>query len=192
MKKLIEIAKQSHLYSVTLLYNSSRVSGLRLGQMIIIFIMLFAKSMYAQPFVNYYIKDGKAVAVEQSNPLPVQINGQINLGDVSMIVDTSAQHYSNVILAQQLPMNFTITTTADITTTATALPSVSCRQVDITVDFDYTGVVYVGSVGLTINNGIPLRAGDACTFYVSNLNQIFILGTETKPNGLRIKYSGRQ
>jgi hypothetical protein len=111
-------------------------------------------------------------------------NNQTDILDLMNTFDT--------FLTQILPMNFTDTTVANVTTNAAALTGGSCRQVDIAVDFDYVGTIYVGSVGLTTSNGIPLRAGDACTFYVSNLNEIYVLGTVAQANALRIKYSGRR
>ena len=122
--------------------------------------------------------------------LPVRIAGEISIGDVTM--DTSAQHYGNLISLQKLPMDTTVTFAQNITLSATALPSYSCRQVDVTVDYDYTGTAYVGSVGLTSSTGIPLRAGDAATFYVNNTSAIYCLGSSLGTAGLRIKYSRKK
>jgi len=122
--------------------------------------------------------------------LPVRIAGDVSIGDVTL--DTSAQHYNTLVALNQLPMDSTVTFSRDITLSALALPSYDCRQVDLTVDYDYTGTVYVGSVGLTTTNGIPLKAGDATTFYVSNTSAIYYLGNSLGTAGLRIKYSRKK
>jgi hypothetical protein len=166
-------------------------------QKTILFYMLFKLITYAQPVAisTGYIEiiDGKErfTNVSTNKPLPVKIEGaDINLGNIS--IDTNAQHYNNILLMQQTPMNFTRTFATNVTTNVTALPYNECRQVDITVDFDYDGIVCVGNVGMTNNTGIPLRAGDACTFYVQNCNEIYIVGNKNGTNTIRIKYSGRQ
>jgi len=122
--------------------------------------------------------------------LPVRIAGDITIGDVTM--DTSAQHYNTQVALNQLPMDSTVTFSRNIDTTALALPSYNCRQVDLTADFNYSGTVYIGSVGLTTTNGIPLRAGDAVTFYVNNTAKIYYLGNSVGVAGLRVKYSGKK
>lgn len=122
--------------------------------------------------------------------LPVRIAGDISIGDVNL--DTSAQHYNTQVTLNQLPMDTTVTFSRDVTLSALALPAYSCRQVDLTADYDYTGTIYVGSVGLTTTNGIPLRAGDAATFYVSNTSAIYYLGSSLGTAGLRIKFSGKK
>ena len=122
--------------------------------------------------------------------LPVRIAGEISVGSVAM--DTSAQHYTNLLAIQNLPMDTTVTFSRNITLSALALPSYDCRQVDITVDYDYTGTAYVGSLGLTTTNGIPLKAGDATTFYVNNTASIYYMGSSLGTAGLRIKYSGKK
>ena len=163
----------------------------------IIFLILFFTSIsYSQRVQTLigYIQDGNFILVDKDNALPVKVEG-MSLGDVTIgdiKLDTNAQNYNTKVLLQQAPMNFTKTFSNNVTTTAVALPFNVCRQVDITVDFSYTGTVYIGSTGLNINTGIPLKAGDACTFYVNNTNEIFVLGSEIGTNTLRIKYSGRQ
>ncbi|MFA5014333.1 MAG: hypothetical protein WC549_02155, partial [Actinomycetota bacterium] len=122
--------------------------------------------------------------------LPVRIAGDISIGDVTM--DTSAQHYNTQVTLNQLPMDTTVTFSRDVTLSALALPAYSCRQVDLTADYDYTGTIYVGSVGLTTTNGIPLKAGDAATFYVASTSAIYYMGTSLGTAGLRIKYSGKK
>jgi hypothetical protein len=125
----------------------------------------------------------------------------------NIVIDTNAQHYNTVGLLQQmqqmqqqiqqLSMNFTNTISIDIDTIAIALPSITCQQATLSLVFDYADnyflddIVWVGSAGLTKDNGIQLKAGDAVTFHITNLNQIYVLGTYPKMNGLRIIYSGR-
>jgi CxxC motif-containing protein len=106
--------------------------------------------------------------------------------------DTAAQRYNNLLTLETLPMNFTKTFAQNLTTASVALTAYACRQVDITIDFAYTGVAYVGSTGLTTTNGIPLKAGDVATFYVKNTNEIFVLGSIAGTSTIRVKYSGRQ
>jgi hypothetical protein len=114
------------------------------------------------------------VLAGESNLLPVKITGDITIESDGGF------------------MNFTRTFSANASTTVQALPSHVCRQVDITVDFNFQGTVFIGSAGMNANTGIPLRAGDAITFYVRNTNEIYFVGTEAGVNVLRIKYSGRE
>lgn len=122
--------------------------------------------------------------------LPVRIAGEISIG--SVVIDTSAQHYNTLVNLNQLPMDTTITYSRDVAVTSTPLPSYPCRQVDVSVSYDYTGTVYVGSVGLTTGNGIELRAGDAATFYVSNTNVLYHMGTLVGTNTIRVKLAGKK
>jgi len=122
--------------------------------------------------------------------LPVRIAGDISIGDVNL--DTSAQHYNTLVSLNQLPMDTTITYSRDVAVTATPLPSYACRQVDVSVSYDYSGTVYVGSVGLTTANGIELRAGDAATFYVTNTNVLYHMGTSIGTNTIRVKLAGKK
>jgi hypothetical protein len=163
-------------------------------KLIIILLLILAKNIYSQPSssVNYFIKQNKATAVSDDNPLPEKINSEINFENASIVTDTNAQHYNTVVLQQQAPMNFTDFFAMSVGTNPIMLPTFDCRQVDLTIDFDYEGVVYIGNSGVNINNGIPLRAGDACTLYVKNTNEIYCLGTQSGANILRVKYSGRR
>jgi len=122
--------------------------------------------------------------------LPVRIAGDISIGDVNL--DTSAQHYNTLVLQQILPMDTSITFSRDVAVTSNPLPSYPCRQVDVSVSYDYSGTVYVGSVGLTTGNGIELRAGDAATFYVSNTNVLYHMGTSVGTNTIRVKLAGKK
>jgi hypothetical protein len=121
---------------------------------------------------------------------PVRIAGSISIG--SVVVDTAAQHYNTLVSLSQLPMDTTITYSRDVAVTSTPLPDYPCRQVDISVSYDYSGTVYVGSVGLTTGNGIELRGGDAATFYVSNTNRLYHMGTSVGTNTIRVKLAGKK
>lgn len=41
-----------------------------------------------------------------------------------------------------------------------------------------TGTVYIGPAGVTAATGYPLLAGEAISFAVGNLNQLFIIGSD--------------
>jgi hypothetical protein len=87
----------------------TRLSGLRLGQLIIICMVIFGSIVYAQPtaVVNYYLsKDSlgreQLVRVSNDNPLPIKITGgEINTGG-STPVDTGSVAYNNYLLEEYL------------------------------------------------------------------------------------------
>ena len=185
--------------------NRNGFIPLRLGFAMrsIILLLLSTKILTAQVVVpwdfNYkatavmgYIAKGSkgqdtVIAVTEDFSLPVKFSGISNLE-----IDTSAQHYSNILALEFAPLNFTKTFSMDVSDSAVyALPAFPCKQVDLTVDFNYEGIVYLGSVGLNASNGIPLKAGDATTFYVKNTSEIYYVGTQEGELVLKVKYSGR-
>jgi len=162
------------LYSQVLQYPWNRTT---------VIMGYIGKSPYTGKDTIYYVDSARG------HRIPV--DAQVSVSATATL-DSTSQSYTNKILESLLPQDTTITFSRDVTTSALALPSYPCRQIDLTVDYDYGGTIYVGSVGLTTTNGIPLKAGDAVTFYVSNSASIYYLGTEVGTASLRVKLSRKK
>lgn len=67
-----------------------------------------------------------------------------------------------------------------VSTSAAALSANTLKNgIVLTADSSNTGVIYVGGSGVTTATGYPLAAGASISYSVTNLNMIYIIGTNT-------------
>ena len=66
----------------------------------------------------------------------------------------------------------------DIDTSAIVLgPSAACKEVVIQASASNTGIVYVGATGVTTTTGIALNAGDAFSFNIDNIDNVYVIAS---------------
>ena len=66
------------------------------------------------------------------------------------------------------------------TLAAVALPAQALvNGIVITARLTNTGTSYIGPAGVTTSNGYPLAAGQSISYAVTNLNAVYIIGTNT-------------
>jgi len=66
------------------------------------------------------------------------------------------------------------------TTSAVALPSTALvNGINLTSLANNTGTIYIGSSGVTTSTGYPLVGGQSMSYAVTNLNAIYMIGTNT-------------
>lgn len=77
----------------------------------------------------------------------------------------------------------------DVVDTAKQVVSYNCKRATFTIDYGYSGTVYLGTSNtLTTSNGIQLKAGDAITLFLSNTNLIWYRGSTAGSKIVRVIY----
>lgn len=175
---------------ILLILLLSSITVISFGQTVITKGRLSDQSSYINTYVN---KSDTGIMVHIQNP-----------SSASIIVDTTSSHYTNLQLStintSLGTINTNITNTqatntvfgsssSNITTGAQALASVTTKKVAITVDYAYNGTVYIGSSGVTVSTGTPLKGGDVFNVDINDPSQIYYIGTESLSNGLRITWT---
>jgi hypothetical protein len=64
-----------------------------------------------------------------------------------------------------------------VTASAVALPAQPCNQVTLKALAGNTAPAMIGPAGVTAGNGFELSPGQSVTVSLSNLNQLYIIGT---------------
>ena len=66
----------------------------------------------------------------------------------------------------------------DIDTSAEVLgASAACKEVVIQAATTNTGIVYVGASGVSTTTGIALNAGDAFSFNIDNIDNVYVIAS---------------
>ena len=84
----------------------------------------------------------------------------INIGDVEILGHGSVSH-----------------TTMNVTDSAVALPSSSCKHADIMATLANTGIVYIGASGVSATTGIALYPGDVYSVDIETLQSLYAMST---------------
>ena len=84
----------------------------------------------------------------------------INIGDVEILGHGSVSH-----------------TTMNVTDSAVALPSSSCKHADIMATLANTGIVYIGASGVSATTGIALYPGDVYSVDIATTQSLYAIST---------------
>ena len=105
--------------------------------------------------------DGDSVTVT-NNKLDVnatlKAGPTIDIGDVEILGHGTVSHFAQ-----------------NVTDSAVALTSASCKHADIMANLSNTGIVYIGGASVSATTGIALYPGDVYSVDVSNTNLLYCI-----------------
>ena len=115
----------------------------------------------AHPKVKIADNSGNEVAVT-GNALDVNLasGANIDIGDVEIKGYGTVAH-----------------TTMNVTDSAVALPTASCKYTDIMAALANTGIVYIGASGVSATTGIALYPGDVYSVNITTLQNLYAIST---------------
>ncbi|MDR3503103.1 MAG: hypothetical protein P4L79_11055 [Legionella sp.] len=107
------------------------------------------------------------------------VDSNKSITEVVILANTSGGFLSGGVGSVTNPS--TIYSNTQVSTlSAAALPSQTLTNgIVLTTYANNTGVIYVGQAGVTNSTGYPLAAGQSISYGVTNLNAIYIVGTNT-------------
>jgi hypothetical protein len=65
----------------------------------------------------------------------------------------------------------------NVTDSAAALPTASCKHADIMANLSNTGIIYIGASGVSATTGIALYPGDVYSVNIVALNSLYAIAT---------------
>ena len=115
----------------------------------------------AFPKVKISDDSGNTVGIT-SNTLDVNLaaGATIDIGDVEILGHSGVAHRA-----------------VNVTDSAVQLATGTCKHADIMANLSNTGIVYVGSSGVSATTGIALYPGDVYSVAITNLNMLYVIST---------------
>lgn len=103
------------------------------------------------------------------------------LNSATIVEDASGARFP-VKFAEGLSAGSVVSGQVALSGVEAALPTVAARRFRVKAHIDNTGIIYLGTTGVTTGTGFPLWPGDMLDIEVSNLNVLHAIvstGTQT-------------